>query len=138
MSNYCHLCLKKKLWVGKKRRGGGGSKIVILSPSTSTQPILSLNAGTLRLNKRKQRTNKQTNKTNSRSSEKFKPPLLLIFRLTGWRIPRYIRINSFGILVEGYVNIFLWNSREVLNCEVVAGAFTLTVICVLKNRRGPL
>ena len=64
MSNNCHLCLKKKLWVGKNRRGagGGGGKIVILSPSTSTQPLLSLIAGTLRLNKPKTK-NKQTKLT---------------------------------------------------------------------------
>ena len=68
----------------------------------------------------------------------FKPPLHLICRLTGWRIPRYIRINSSGMLVEGYANIFLWNSRELLICELVAGAVPLTVICVLKNRKPPL
>lgn len=68
----------------------------------------------------------------------FKPPLPLICGLTGCWIPRYIRINSSGMLVEGYGNIFLWNSREVLICEVVAGAVALTVICVLKNRKPPL
>ena len=69
----------------------------------------------------------------------FKPALHLICRLTGWRIPRYFRINASGILAEGYGNIFLWNSISSLICEVVTGFIPpLTVICVLKNRKPPL
>ena len=36
ISNNCHLCYKKELWVGKNTERGEGKK-VILSNSTSTQ-----------------------------------------------------------------------------------------------------
>ena len=69
----------------------------------------------------------------------FKPPLNLICPLTGWRIPRYIRINYSGIFLQGYANIFLWNSIVSLICEVAIGdAPPQTVICVIKNTKPPL
>lgn len=63
------------------------------------------------------------------------PPLHLICQLTGRGYPRYIRINSSGvdILVEGYANIFQWNSIEFLICEVETGAVPLTAICAFKK-----
>ena len=41
------------------------------------------------------------------------------------------------MLVEGYVNVFPWNSIEFLQYEVEAGAVALTVVCVFKNRKPP-